>query len=133
MPFYFVHSGMRSSFLVCVLFAMGCSSRQVKETPALGGDTVLIPTKVTTRVDYNDGTYFTIILQQNGFEIQFQNKVVIAKDAAAVSEFIGANRSSIDPNKIMVVSHANTPPAQFKSIVEVIKAYSYYKFQMITK
>ena len=94
---------------------------------------VVTPTVTTTVVNQNDSTYLSISIFENRIETKIQDRSARLKNEKELDDFIGKNKSLIDPNKIKVISHRKAPAGKFKSIIEVFKKYGYLKFQMVSE
>lgn len=91
------------------------------------------PTIITKTIDTNDSTYFSLTILNDNFEAKLLNKKEILKNSSEVDKFIEDNKSLIDPNKILVVGNSKVSYEKMKPILEILKKYQYYKFQMVTR
>ena len=94
--------------------------------------TVEQPTITTKPAEPIDSSYLSITISNDGFEISFLNKKEIIKSGAKVDKFIQDKKKLINPNKILIRGNSTDHHDKFKSIVDVLKKYNYYKFQLIT-
>jgi biopolymer transport protein ExbD len=95
--------------------------------------TIEQPTITTKTVDANDSSYFSLTILNESFEADFLNKKQVFKSSSEVDRFIQDNKTLINPNKILIIGNAKVSYEKMKSILEILKKYEYYKFQMVTK
>jgi len=95
--------------------------------------TIEQPTITTKTVDANDSSYFSITILNDSFETNFLTKKRVLKSSSEVDRFIQDNKTLINPNKILIIGNSKVSFEKMKPILEILKKYGYYKFQMVTK
>jgi biopolymer transport protein ExbD len=95
--------------------------------------TIEQPTITTKTVNANDSSYFSLTILNDSFEANFLNKKKVFKSSSEVDRFIQDNKTLINPNKILIIGNAKVSYEKMKPILEILKKYEYYKFQMVTK
>jgi len=91
-------------------------------------------TTITTKtVDVNDSSYFSLTILNDSFVANFLNNKKVFKSSSEVDRFIQDNKTLINPNKILIIGGAKVSYEKMKPILEILKKYEYYKFQMVTK
>lgn len=90
------------------------------------------PKSVTT-TQVIDSSYFWIKVYKGRFEMELFKKTQTVKTLAEVDRYIKANKSRIDPGKIILKGDANLNYQEMKPVFEVLKKYGYHKFKMMTE
>jgi hypothetical protein len=116
---------MRSLILGLLFLSAACKFQQAKETE------VVTPVSESS-TPINDSTYLSVTVLDSAFELKVLNKAATVRDAAGVNDFITANKSVIDANKIMIHTGSN-PFEKYKPVIEVMSKNGYSKFGMAKK
>ena len=93
--------------------------------------TIKTPPSVISTLNETDSTNFNIIILDNGIALKLLGKETNIKNTDELDSFIGNHKSDI--KKIVIISKRNVSTNFFNSILEVLKKYEYFKYNLVTK
>jgi hypothetical protein len=113
---------MRNLILILMLLGAACGYQPAKEVVVVApGSESTAPT--------DDSTYLSVTVLDSTFKLKVLDKAATVRDAAGVNDFIAANRSMIDSDRITIHT-GNIPFEKYKPVIEVMSKHGYRKFRM---
>jgi biopolymer transport protein ExbD len=120
---------MKLFLTTCIIHMAAISMGQIIPK----NDTLAFPVESKTIVKTNDSANFTIFISNDGYHLTLAHKTVVLHSRTELDKFIKTHKAVIDKKQVIVVGTRDIPYQKFKPVIELLKKYRYYRFQMMVK